>query len=99
MIIKNKEGAALSISVMDDLKIKLDEEIRQNNQEYLYYEVELYLTEVLADMEIQGVYVDKQKLNEIGLSLVQNISEIENEIYNKSRTGRNKNIRLRTTLH
>ncbi len=81
MIIKNKEGAALSISVMDDLKIKLDEEIRQNNQEYLYYEVELYLTEVLADMEIQGVYVDKQKLNEIGLSLVQNISEIENEIY------------------
>lgn len=80
MVSQNKEGAALCISVMDELREALDKKIKENQQEYLYYDIELYLANVLAQMEIQGIYVDKNTLGEIGKSIAQEILELENEI-------------------
>ena len=48
--------------------------------DYLYH-VEMPLVEVLADMEYEGVKVDKEKLNELGSQFKEIIKKLESEIY------------------
>ncbi|MDR1687522.1 MAG: DNA polymerase I [Clostridiales bacterium] len=55
--------------------------ISENNQDYLYYEIELPLSRVLADMEEYGIKVDKEKLREFGTVLDGFISVLQSEIY------------------
>lgn len=69
---------------------KLGEELEQNGQHKLYYEVELPLIEVLADMQYTGVLVDKAALNAFGEELSAGISELETNIYGYA--GRSFNI-------
>lgn len=57
------------------------DEIESNDQYSLYYDVELPLVEVLADMQYTGVFVDKAALVEFGESLKQNITQLERSIY------------------
>ena len=47
----------------------------------LYYEIELPLTEVLAKMEMRGVYVDTKRLDEKSAEIENRIEEIEKNIY------------------
>ena len=47
----------------------------------LLYHVEMPLVEVLADMEYEGVKVDKEKLNELGSQFKEIIKKLESEIY------------------
>lgn len=56
---------------------KLDDD----GQKELYYEVELPLIEVLASMQYEGVYVDKEALREFGNTLASKISNLQEEIY------------------
>ncbi len=56
-------------------------ELAQNGQEKLYYEVELPLVEVLAQMQIVGVYIDKEALQKFGVMLKEQIDLLENQIY------------------
>ena len=60
------------------------EELKTNGQEKLYYEVELPLVEVLAQMQIVGVYVDKEALRRFGEMLSGEISELEAKIYEEA---------------
>ncbi len=69
---------------------KISDEIEKNNQHSLYYDVELPLVEVLADMQYTGVSVDKAALIEFGNSLKSRISELEDSIYGFA--GRQFNI-------
>ncbi len=56
---------------------KLDED----GQKELYDEVELPLVEVLASMQYEGVYVDKEALKKFGDTLASKISNLQEEIY------------------
>lgn len=55
--------------------------LEKNGQTKLYYDIELPLVSVLADMEIEGVRVDTQKLNEFSIMLDEKIKLLVSEIY------------------
>ncbi len=57
------------------------ERIEQEGQHRLYYEVELPLSRVLADMQYVGVYVDKDALQAFGTQLGGQIDALTAEIY------------------
>ncbi|PIE85232.1 DNA polymerase I [Candidatus Gracilibacteria bacterium] len=54
-------------------------------------EIEFPLIEVLKEMEISGVKIDRNKLKEIGLTLENEIKNLEKDIYNISETEFNIN--------
>ncbi len=56
-------------------------DIKKNGQESLYYDVEMPLIKVLADMQIVGMYVDRNELSEFGKKLKARIEALTNEIY------------------
>ncbi len=58
--------------------------IEENGQHRLYYDIELPLIEVLADMQKTGVYVDKDALRKFGDDLAERIAIIKSEIYELS---------------
>ena len=64
-----------------DTKNKFIKEIEENNLNYLFSEVEMPLSYVLGDMEYNGVYVNTDTLNELGLEFKKEMSRLENEIY------------------
>lgn len=64
--------------VSEKQKSKLNSEELTN----LYYDVELPLTKVLADMEFCGIYTDKNELQNIGKYLDVELSVLVNNIYN-----------------
>ena len=57
------------------------ERLRKNNQESLYYDIELPLIKVLADMQITGMYVDKNELSAFGKKLKSRIEVLTEKIY------------------
>lgn len=59
-------------------KTKLEE----NKMSELFYEIEMPLATVLADMELNGVYVNKQTLSEMGEEIKIKIELITQKIYN-----------------
>ncbi|MEG0799044.1 MAG: DNA polymerase I [Bacilli bacterium] len=48
----------------------------------LYNNIELPLVEVLSDMEITGVYVDKAKINELKEEIIIRLDNLKRDIYN-----------------
>ncbi|MCL0329511.1 DNA polymerase I [Apilactobacillus xinyiensis] len=67
---------------IDELKNPLFEKLQQHNQKTLYQKIELPVTFVLADMEINGITVNSEYLSNMGSKLKERISEIEQSIYN-----------------
>jgi len=65
------------------LKLKniLEEEIKKNNINDLFYKIELPLIYVLADMENTGVRLDTKALKESSDNLTKDLQSIEQEIY------------------
>lgn len=59
----------------------MEENLKESNMDGLLYHVEMPLVEVLADMEYEGVKVDKEKLNELGSQFKEIIKKLESEIY------------------
>ena len=57
------------------------EKIDENDQHTLYYDVELPLINVLADMQIEGFKVDADELTKFGAFLQDNIEKFEKEIH------------------
>lgn len=84
------DGGAEEVYIIFSLWEKFADKIEENGQHKLYYDVELPLIEVLADMQYRGVYVDKTALEKFGESLKVQIEELENKIY--SLAGREFNI-------
>ena len=56
-------------------------ELKENEEEDLFNNIEMPLTWVLADMEITGIKVDKNYLKEIEINLKIKMDELEQEIY------------------
>ena len=64
-----------------DTMNSLKERIKNDNLEYLFDEIEMPLSTVLADMEYTGVKVDNKTLEKMGKNIKDKIEEITKEIY------------------
>ena len=63
------------------LKIILEEELRKNNVEKLFYDIEIPLLRVLAEMEMTGVRIDTNVLKQASETLTQEMRNTEKFIY------------------
>lgn len=68
------------VSVLPELIKKLKEEVKENNQEKLLYEVEIPLSKVLAEMECEGFRVDRDGIIEYGKELKTQIDMLSGSI-------------------
>lgn len=66
---------------MEKLAPQLKEKLEENHQESLFYELELPLSQVLAEMEETGVSVNKETLDEMGKELLTTLDRLEKEIH------------------
>lgn len=62
------------------LKHLLEKELKENNLEKLFYEIECPLIYVLADMEWIGVRLDLEALRQLSIDLTKELSTLEAEI-------------------
>ena len=67
--------------LIDLLYYTLTEKMQENKTIELFNNIEMPLVEVLANMQYQGILVDKQKLLEFGNELKSRIEELTKEIY------------------
>lgn len=63
------------------LRPLLDKTLQQENLEKLFHEVELPLVETLADLEWNGICVDRDRLKTLSVRYQKRIEELEEEIY------------------
>lgn len=72
---------ARKIVAIDWLSEKLVEELEEKGQTQLFYEIEFPLSNILAEMEITGIKVDAQRLNQMKGEFAERLHEIEQKIY------------------
>ncbi len=60
----------------------LIEELKKHGMYELFLDVEMPVMEVLADMQYEGIYVEKQELIDFGLDLKAGLEKLTEEIYN-----------------
>ena len=81
---------ASSALVLGFLREKTLSLLKEQEQEKLYFDIELPLVTVLADMQLAGMYVDKDSLNAFGEILKKRLDELTKSIY--AHAGREFNI-------
>lgn len=59
----------------------LDEEVKKEDMQALLYDIELPLVRVLADMELTGVRIDENALNEAARNMELRINSLEEKIW------------------
>ena len=59
----------------------MEKTFKEMDMEYLFYDVEMPLVEVLGSMEYEGMAVDKNQLEELGNKFKEIISNLEEEIF------------------
>ena len=75
------EYACEDADITLQLKNKLEPELKKHECEKLFYEIEMPLMPVLAEMEMNGVCIDTNSLSETSTQLTQRMLEIEKRIY------------------
>ena len=75
------EYAAEDADVTLKLKNKLEGELKKYGAEDLFYNIEMPLMPVLAEMEMNGVRIDTDSLAETSNVLTKRMDEVEREIY------------------
>lgn len=85
-----KEYAAEDADITLQLKFVFADLLKENDTEELFYQLETPLIRVLANMEHEGVNVDVNFLRNYSIQLQKEISELEQNIYQK--TGAQFNI-------
>ena len=68
------------VSYLETVKSEIDN-VLTSEQKKLLYEVEISLAVVLGDMELNGFRISKNRLNEIGEFVLNEIKRLEKEIY------------------
>lgn len=63
------------------LKQKFAPELKEANTEKLFNEIEIPLVKVLADMELEGIRLDKEFLSSLSQELEKDIQNLEKDIY------------------
>lgn len=67
-----------------NLRPVLEEELKKNGMERLYYDIEHPLVDVLYRMEKRGILIDRQQLEQFGAMLTERIDACEKLIYSFS---------------
>ena len=75
------EYACEDADITLQLKNKLEPELKKNDCEDLFYNIEMPLMPVLAEMEMNGVCLDTESLAETSKQFTQRMNEIERRIY------------------
>lgn len=68
-------------SALESLKDKLHEELKANQQAELFYELEMPLSLILADMESCGIKMDLARLKAMGEEIHSKLVKIESQIH------------------
>ncbi len=83
MTVEDGDAAACAEALWH-LKPVLEEELKQNGMEKLYYDIELPLCGVLYRMEKEGIAIDEKQLQQFGQMLTERIADCEKLIYGYS---------------
>ena len=75
------EYACEDADITLQLKNKLEQELKKYDCEKLFYEIEMPLMPVLAEMEMNGVRLDTESLAQTSKELTERMNDIEHEIY------------------
>lgn len=75
---------ARKVMAITKLSAKMDAELKENEQESLLKEMELPLAIVLAEMEIQGITADAERLEVMKEEFRQTLEGIEERIYKEA---------------
>ena len=82
---------ARKIQAIQFLSEKLSQELEEKEQTELFYQMELPLSKILAEMEIAGITVDASRLQTMRGEFSQRLLEIEQKIYQEAGTEFNVN--------
>ena len=74
--------AILKARFIYNTKDKLYEDMKREDNIYLFESIEMPLTKVLANMEIEGIRVDKKVLEEMGTEIKIKLEILTRDIYN-----------------
>ena len=72
---------ARKVVAIEWLSEKLVEELEDKGQTQLFYDMEFPLSNILAEMEMTGIKVDAQRLNQMKGEFAERLQEIEQKIY------------------
>lgn len=75
------EYAAEDADITLQLKNHLEPQLKEYGADRLFYDIEMPLMPVLAEMEMNGVCIDTSSLADTSLQLTERINTIEQEIY------------------
>lgn len=78
------EYACEDADITLQLKNKLEPELKKHECEYLFYDIEMPLMPVLAEMEMAGMVLDTQSLAQTSKELTERMNQIEHEIYEQA---------------
>ncbi|MBR3296958.1 MAG: DNA polymerase I [Firmicutes bacterium] len=78
---KKHDNSGRKLRYIDELRILQEQIIKDEGLDKVFYEIELPLCKVLADMENSGFKVDRDSLVEFGKGLTVRIKELEKEIH------------------
>ncbi len=78
---KLAEFTAYHCHGIKELKIAYEDILKENELEKLYYEVELPLVEVLAELEFEGILVNQNTLDELDERLTKKVDDLSKSIF------------------
>ncbi len=78
---QNKSIACQIAGFTADLKDSVLSDIKKNEEEKLFQEVEMPLANILADMEIEGFPIDRPSLDAIDEEYTKILSDLQQDIY------------------
>ena len=75
------EYACEDVDITLQLKNKLEPELKKHDCENLFYQIEMPLMPVLAEMEMNGVCLDTESLKETSKVFTERMNDLERRIY------------------
>ncbi len=78
---RDEKRDAEKLKAISDLEKVFRNKLKEKEQESLYFDIEVPLIKVLADMQNVGMYVDKKELSDFGDKLKIRIGILTQEIY------------------
>ena len=77
----NSKINCIKVYAIYNIYLKTLDKLKETNQVELFNNIEMPLVEVLADMQYNGIYADKNELIEFGTTLKLEIEKLTREIY------------------
>jgi len=81
LIDKESEKSCMYVYILHRVYLETIKKLQETNQIDLFNNIEMPLVEVLADMQYNGIYADKNELIEFGKTLKKEIEVLTKQIY------------------